>query len=205
MPVTESAQHFGLLSAVLNGVSLYKKGTPLMGFITYTSVVGDPIVVEAEDRWIEIVTDLDRAEYNNEHGYHRQDRKGVKFCSWDAYNSYGNQEAGSTPSAEGIVCENETATEQEHLLQAVGELLVELIKKLPPAQREVFIAIRVEQRPAVEVAAARGVSKAAISKTLKKATEHLREGLIAAGVNSSDLHGLPVSEAHGTAQEGTNK
>ena len=65
MPVTASAQHFGLLSAVLNGVSLYKKGTPLMGFITYTSVVDDPIVVEAEDRWVEIVTDLDRAEYNN--------------------------------------------------------------------------------------------------------------------------------------------
>ena len=176
-----------------------------MGFITYTSVAGDPIVVEAEDRWVEIVTDLDRQEANSNHKYRRQDRKGVKFCSWDAYNAYGNQEAGATPSAEDIVCENETATEQERLLQSVGELLVELIKKLPPVQREVFIAVHLQQRPAVEVAAARGVSKTAISKMLKKATERLREGLIVAGVNSSDLHGLPVSEAYGTAQEGTHK
>lgn len=176
-----------------------------MGSITYTSVLGDPIVVEAEDRWVEIVADLDRIEYNNEHGYHRQDRKGVKFCSWEVYNAYGNQEAGATPSAEDIVCENETATEHEQALRAVGELLAELIKKLPLVQREVFVAVHIQQRPAVGVAAARGVSKAAISKTLKKATERLRDGLVSAGVNSSVLCGLPVSEAHGTAQEGTNK
>ncbi|MGV9197053.1 sigma factor-like helix-turn-helix DNA-binding protein [Arcanobacterium canis] len=84
-------------------------------------------------------------------------------------------------------------------------MLVELSEKLPPVQREVFIAVHIQQRPAVEVAASRGVSKAAISKTLKKATEHLREGMIVAGVNSSDLCGLPMSEAHSSAQEGTNK
>lgn len=176
-----------------------------MGFITYTSVVGNSIVVESEDRWVEIVADLDRIEYNNEHGYHRQDRKGVKFCSWEAYNAYGNQEAGASPSAEYIVCENETATEHEQAIRTLGELLGELIEKLPPVQREVFIAIHIQQCPAVEVAAARAVSKAAISKTLKKATQRLREGMIAAGVNSSDLGGLPVSEAPNTAQEGTKK
>lgn len=176
-----------------------------MGFITYQSVVGDPIVVEAEDRWVEIVADLDRQEYNDDHGYRRQDRKNVKFCSWEAYNAYGNQEAGATPSAEEIVCKNEIAAEHEHAIRVVSELLVELIKKLPPVQREVFIAVHIQNRPAVEVAAARGVSKAAISKTLKKASEHLRDELIAAGVNSSVFCGLPVSEAHGTAQEGTSK
>lgn len=107
-----------------------------MGVITYTSVVGDPIVVEAGDRWVEIVTDLDRIEYNNEHGYHRQDRKNVKFCSWEAYNAYGNQEAGAAPSAEDIVCDNETATEHEQTIRALGELLVELIEELPPVQRK---------------------------------------------------------------------
>lgn len=176
-----------------------------MGFIIYTSVAGDPIVIEAEDRWVEIVTDLDRQEANSDHNYRRQDRKNVKFCSWDAYNAYGNQEAGATPSAEDIVCEHETTTEREQAIRAIGELLVELTEKLPPVQREVFIAVHIQQRPAVEVAASRGVSKAAISKTLKNATERLCEGLIVAGVNSSDLCGLPVSEAHGTAQEGTNK
>ncbi|WFM83905.1 sigma factor-like helix-turn-helix DNA-binding protein [Arcanobacterium canis] len=152
-----------------------------MGFIIYTSVAGDPIVVEAEDRWVEIVADLDRQEANSDHNYRRQDRRGVKFCSWDAYNAYGNQEAGATPSAQDIVCENEIATEHEQAIRAVGELLVDLIEKLPPVQREVFIAVHIQQRPAVEVAASRGVSKAVISKTLKKATERLREGLIAGG------------------------
>ena len=176
-----------------------------MGFITYTSVVGDPIVVEAGDRWVEIVTDIDRIEYNNEHGYRRQDRKNVKFCSWEAYNAYGNQEAGAAPSTEDIVCENETATEHEQTIRALAELLVELIEELPPVQREVFTAVHIQQRPAVEVAASRGVSEAAISKTLKKGTERLREGLIAAGDNSINLCGLPVSEAPGTAQEGLHK
>lgn len=176
-----------------------------MGFITYTSVVGDPIDVETESRWTEIVADLDRQEANSDHSYRRQDCKGVKFCTWEAYNAYGNQEAGATPSAEDIVCGSETATEQERLIQTIGELLVEMIKKLPPVQREVFIAVHSQNHPAVEVAAVRGVSKAAISKTLKKAINCLQKGLIAARVNSSVLCGLPMSEAHGTAQEGTSK
>ncbi|OKL50465.1 RNA polymerase sigma factor [Boudabousia marimammalium] len=152
-----------------------------MGSLTYTSVLGDPIVVEVEDRWIEIVADLDRIEYRNEHGCHHQDHKGIKFCSWDVYNAYGNQEAGTASPAEDIVYENETATEHEQALRAVGQLLANLIKKLPPVQREVFIAVHIQQHPAVEVAAARGVSKVAISKTLKKASERLRDGLVSAG------------------------
>lgn len=114
-----------------------------MGFITYTSVVSDPIVVEAEDRWVEIVTDLDRQEANSDHNYRRQDRRGVRFCSWAAYNAFGNQEVGAMPSAEGIVCKSETATEHEQAIRAASKLLVELIKELPPVQREVFIAVHV--------------------------------------------------------------
>lgn len=175
-----------------------------MGFITYRSVVGDPIVVEAEDRWVEIVTELDRQEYNNEHGYHRQDRKGVRFCSWEVYNAYDSQKAGASPSPEDIICDKETIEEKENAIRVVGKMLLDAIANLPQVQRSVVIAVLIEGRPAVEVAAERGVSKAAISKTLKKATERLRQALIALGVNSADVSGLLLSEAPGSAQEGEN-
>lgn len=174
-----------------------------MGFITYQSVAGDPIVVEAEDRWVEIVTELDRQEYNNEHAYHRQDRKGVRFCSWEVYNAYDSQKAGASPSPEDIVCDKETIEEKENAIRVVGEILLDAIVNLPQVQRSVVIAVLIEGRPAVEVAAERGVSKAAISKTLKKAKKRLRQALIAVGVNSADISGLLLSEAQGSAQKGT--
>ena len=174
-----------------------------MGFITYQSVVGDPIVVETEDRWVEIVTELNRQEYNNEHDYHRQDRKGVRFCSWEVYNAYGSQKAGASPSPEDIVCDKETIEEKENAIRVVGKMLLDAIANLPQVQRSVVIAVLIEGRPAVEVAAERGVSKAAISKTLKKAKKRLRQALIAVGVNSADISGLLLSETQGSAQKGT--
>ena len=85
----------------------------------------------------------------------------------------------------------------------MGKILLDAIANLPQVQRSVVIAVLIEGRPAVEVAAERGVSKAAISKTLKKATERLRQALLDLGVNSSDVSGLLLSEAQGSAQKGT--
>ncbi|MDR6938672.1 sigma-70 family RNA polymerase sigma factor [Arcanobacterium hippocoleae] len=170
-----------------------------MGFITYHSAVGAPIVIEANDQWVEIVAELDRQEYNNEHGYYRQDRKGVKFCSWEVYNAFGNQETGACPSVEDVICDKETAEEKDRSIQTIRQLLFDLVKGLPEVQRAVIVAVLVEQRSQVDVAAQRGVSKAAVSKTLKKATQRLRDGLAAAGVNSADLSGLLMSGAHSNA------
>ena len=47
MPVTVCAQHQGLSLVALNGVSLRKKGTLLMGFIAYESVAGAPVTTDA--------------------------------------------------------------------------------------------------------------------------------------------------------------
>lgn len=85
----------------------------------------------------------------------------------------------------------------------MGKILLDAIANLPQVQRSVVIAVLIEGRPAVEVAAERGVSKAAISKTLKKAKKRLRQALIAVGVNSADISGLLLSEAQGSAQKGT--
>lgn len=54
-----------------------------MGFITYESVAGAPVTIEADDKWVELVAKLDRIGYNNEHGYHWQDRKNgaAHFCA----------------------------------------------------------------------------------------------------------------------------
>lgn len=173
-----------------------------MGFITYTSVAGAPVTIEADDRWVELVAELDRIDYNNEHGYHRQDRKGVKFCSWEAYNTHGNQPVGTSPSVEDVVCEQETIAEMARARAWLRDLLDELIAGLPQVQQAVFVAVVVNQRAAVEVAVERGVSEAAVSKTLKKARARLRVGLEAAGVNSVEVSGLLVSGTPGVAQEG---
>lgn len=173
-----------------------------MGSITYKFVAGLPVTIEADDKWVEFVAELDRIDYNNEHGYQRQDRKSVKFCSLDVYNAHGNQMAGASKSAEDIVCEQEATAERDRAHAWVRALLEGLIAGLPEVQQAVFTAVVVQQRPAVEVAAERGVSKAAISKTLKKALTRLRAGLEAAGVNSADVCGLLVSGTSGVAQEG---
>lgn len=149
----------------------------------------------------EIITELGRNEYNAWHNLWRQDRQSGRLCSYEAWNAYGSQDARSMPSAEDEFLRRE---EEKARLQ-LSVLLANLISDLPPVQRLVLIAVLIEGRPAVEVAAERGVSKAAISKTLKKATERLRQALIALGVNSADVSGLLLSEAQGSAQEGKNK
>ena len=156
-----------------------------MGFITYESVAGAPVTIEADDKWVELVAELDRIDYNTEHGYHRQDRKNVKFCSWDEYKAHGNQPAGASPSAEDVVRERETAAELARASAWLRDLLDGLITGLPEVQQAVFVAVVVQQRPAAPVAAERGVSKAAISQTLKKAVARLRAGLEAAGLTGS--------------------
>lgn len=176
-----------------------------MGFITYESVAGAPVTIEADDKWVELVAELDRIDYNNERGYHRQDRKYARFCSWEAYNAHGNQMDGAARSAEEEACDNETADEVARTSVRLHDVLEELIADLPEVQRAVFVAVVVQERPAVEVAAERGVSKAAISKTLKKSLTRLRAGLETVGVNSAEVSGLLTGDAPGVAQEGHSR
>lgn len=84
-------------------------------------------------------------------------------------------------------------------------LIHELIDGLPEVQRTVAIAILVERRPAVEVAAERGVNKAAVSQALKRARGTLIQRLREAGVNSSSVSGLQLSDTERGAQEGQNR
>ena len=169
----------------------------------YLQQCSDPTIQAPARRSAQEVVDeqFSKPEYNNWHGYHRQDRQGAKFSSFEVWNEYGDQPVGATPSPEEIYLDDlddETRVHRDQIVRAA-------INALPPVQREVVEAIFDDGKRPVDVAAERGVSKAAISKTLKKATERLRAGLVAAGVNSSVLHGLPMSGANGNAQEGTHQ
>ncbi len=169
-----------------------------MGSIKYTSATGELFSIDVEDQWVSVVADLDRLESNSDHGYHRQDRKGVRFCSWDAYNEHGNQSAGSAASAEDQVLEHETDAE----FDAVAQLLHEAIDTLPPAWRELIVDVFVEGIQQAEIAAARGVSKPAITKQKSKALAALRSALEELGVNAELVRGLLADQAHGLVQEG---
>lgn len=146
----------------------------------------------------EILTELGRQDYNHWHTAWRQDRGNGTLCSYEVWNAHGNQDHGAVQSVEDELIAREEAAQWD----ALGAVIRGLIASLPPVQREVFLAVEVEGRLAVEVAAERGVSKAAISKTLTKARARLQQGLFAVGVNSSLFSGFPLSDTNVGAQEG---
>lgn len=123
------------------------------------------------------------------------------LCSWEVWNTYGNQDLRASASAE----DEYLALEEERTLDALMALIHELIEGLPEVQRAVAIAILVERRPGVEVAAERGVNKAAVSQALKRARGTLIQQLREAGVNSSSVSGLQLSDTQRGAQEGKNR
>lgn len=166
-----------------------------MGSINYTSVTGEQFSIDVEDQWVAVVADLDRVESNSDHNYHRQDRKGVRFCSWDAYNGHGNQTAGSASPAEDQVLEHETDVE----FDAVAQLLHEAIEALPPSWRELIVDVFVEGIQQAEIAAACGVSKPAITKQKTKALTALRSALEELGVNAELVRGLLANRADSSA------
>lgn len=166
----------------------------------YQQQCADPTVKKPVRRSAQEAADaqLSRPDYNNWHNYHRQDRAGVKVSSFEVWNEHGDQPVGAAPSPEEIYLAN-----LEYEAQLRREQIVrEAINSLPPVQRAVVEAVFDDRKRPVDVAAERGVSKAAISKTLKKALEQIERDVIAAGVNSASGSGLPLSGTPGAAQEG---
>lgn len=160
----------------------------------------DPAVKKPVRRSVQEVADaqFSRPDYNNWHNYHRQDRAGARVSSFEVWNEHGDQPVGAAPSPEEIYLEkleDEARARRTEVVRAA-------INSLPPVQRAVVEAIFDDGKRPVDVAAERGVSKAAISKTLTKALKRVEELVLASGVNSADLSGLPLSGTQGAAQEG---
>ena len=166
----------------------------------YQQQCADPAVKKPVRRSAQEAADaqLSRPDYNNWHNYHRQDRAGVKVSSFEVWNEHGEQPVGAAPSPEEIYLanlENEAQLRREQVVRAA-------INALPPVQRAVVEAVFDQGKRPVDVAAERGVSKAAISQTLTKALKRIEEVLLDSGVNSVDGSGLPLSGTPGAAQEG---
>lgn len=141
---------------------------------------------------------LTKPECNNWHAYHRQDRKGVKFGSFEVWNEYGDQSVGAARSSEELYLERC----DEELEHQRAQVVRGAINALPPVQRAVVEAVYDEGKRSIEVAAERGVSPAAISKTLKKALQRIEQMVLESEVNVSGGPGLPLSDTPGAAQEG---
>lgn len=155
---------------------------------------------EPQDILDERINDPD---YNAWHGYWRQDRKDVRFSSLNAWNVYDNQADASVSSAEADLLDAIQAEEQARMEAALRMLIAEFTESLPQTQREVFTAWHYERMAPADIAGARGVSKAAISKTLNsKVIPKLVDALAARGVNSWDLSGLLVTPTPDGASEG---
>ena len=166
----------------------------------YSQQCADPTVETPLRRSAQEVADaqLSRPDYNNWHNYHRQDRAGVKVSSFEVWNEHGDQPVGSAPSTEEIYLanlEDEDRVRRDQIVRAA-------INALPPAQRAVVEAIFDDGKRPVDVATERGVSKAAISQTLKKALKRIEQVVLASGVNDFGGSGLPSSGTAGAAQEG---
>lgn len=143
-------------------------------------------------------------DYNAWHGYWRQDRKkdgGVHFCSLELWNQHGNQADASVASAEADLLEAVQFEEQARIHAALRDFIAEFASSLPTVQREVFTAWHYEGMAPADIARSRGVSKAAISKTLNdKVIPKLVDALAERGVNSWDLSGLLVTPTSGGAK-----
>lgn len=161
------------------------------------SQADDPSTIEPRTAQ-EVITEIGSDEVGLWRNIWRQDRKSNVLCSYEVWNAHGNQDHGAVQSVEDELIAREEAAQWD----ALGAVIRGLIANLPSVQREVFIAVEVEGRLAVDVAAERGVSKAAISKTLTKARARLQQGLFEVGVNSARFSGFPLSDTNDGAQEG---
>lgn len=166
----------------------------------YSQQCADPTIQEPVRRSAQEVVDeqFSKPEYNNWHGYHRQDREGAKFSSFEVWNEHGDQPVGAASSPEEIYLarlDDEARVRRDEVVRAA-------INALPTVQREVVEAIFDDGKRPVDVATERGVSKAAISQTLKKALKRIEQVVLASGVNDLDASGFPLSGTSGGAQEG---
>lgn len=164
------------------------------------AVAADPSLVRPRSAQA-ILDDLGNSEYNAWHNLWRQDRDTNVACSYEVWNRHGNQNVAVALSPEEqLECAARLAAGE-----ALTEFIEHLIEQLPAVQSAVAAAVILQHRPAVEVAAERGVSEAAISKTLAKARQKLIAALAEVGVNSSLVSGLLVSGTERGAQEGHNR
>ena len=120
----------------------------------------ETVEIEVADEWGELIIDLDRQEYNNEHAETR------RHCSLEDYNRDG-QLIPSNIDLEGDVI---SASEYERLYRAFREL--------NPRQKSLIQKVFFDGMSYAEIARAEGVDESAIRHATTRALKKIKKILI---------------------------
>ena len=120
-------------------------------------VATQTISVDVDEEWANIIIDLDRGEYNNDHTETR------RHCSLDVYDVDGNYVA--SPSD----------IEAEYLDREDSERLHAAIEQLEPRQRQLINNYYFKHMGLEDIAETEGVSFQAISQAIHRAEKKLKK------------------------------
>ena len=127
--------------------------------VRYEFVNGEWSEIEVEDSLGELLVELDRQEYNNDH---RETRRHMSLDGMDYEGALFA--APDNPAAELVWKEDATRLRQA-------------MEALSPSQRELVLKVYFEGRSIVSLAAEEGVSHVAIVRRLNRIYEKLRKNL----------------------------
>ena len=117
----------------------------------------ETISVDVDDEWANILIDLDRVEYNNDHAETR------RHCSLDEYDADGNLVAS------GVNIEN------EYLAREDRERLHAAIEALEPRQRQLMKSYYFKHMGLEDIARDEGISFQAVSQAIHRAEKRLKK------------------------------
>ena len=116
----------------------------------------ETVEIEVSEEWGNILIDLDRQEYNNDHAETR------RHVSYDALDFDGDALAVEDPALT-------TYTEQDALREAIGQLT--------PNQQDIIRAYYFEGRTFTEIAQALGVGVSSVTRAAERAKKTLKKFL----------------------------
>ena len=130
----------------------------MMKLYVYATATGN-VEIEVEEEWVTVLEEYDRLERNN------QQTETRRHCSLEAL----NLDEGLLPCDVNI--------EADFVKKEDYAKLYAAIEQLKPNYRCLIEEIYIKGRKLVDVAAEKGVHHTTITKTLKRALEHLRKNL----------------------------
>lgn len=119
----------------------------------------ETVEIEVSDEWGEILIDLDRQEYNNNHKEKR------RHASLDAYD------------LDGTLFAADVDVETDALNEIEKELLYAAIEKLKPQQRALLRRVYFGGEKLLHIAREEGVSKVALTNRMTKIYDALKKYL----------------------------
>lgn len=117
----------------------------------------ETIEIEVEEEWADIVIDLDRQEYNNNHKETR------RHCSLEAY----NLDDALLPSDEDV--------ERDVIADEDKKRLYKAIAALTPDQQELVRRVYFNNERLADIAREQGVSRAALTNRMNRIVSSLKK------------------------------